>query len=568
MDRQKPRANLSVDGFSRPGFYLDGVSRPVRQLPKYEERPRPVLQPRANQDPNFTVQAPLRSIDQMLHRPENETIAAGETQKTSELPDINRQNGPSLLGSNLTPNAFSRPHHLPKRKSKFKRILKPAAISAAVIIVGFGIWFGSNIIGNIDKVFHGNVFSDAHALFSGSSLKESNGRINILLAGNSVDDPHHQGAALTDSIMVISYDPSTKSGFMLSIPRDLWVDIPTMGHQKINAAYLNKNFSSPGYPSGGMGQLEQIVQNDLGIPIDYEALIDYTAFRDAVNTVGGITVNISSPDPRGIYDPYTHLKLPNGNITLSGQQALDLARTRGDGPGSYGIPESDFTRTMYQREMLKALFKKALTVGVLSNPIKVASLFNSFGSNVQTDLSLGDVTSLLRVTGGLNLSQLHSVSYSYGGQNPLLKGYVAPDGEDALIPTAGLDNFSQLRSYFQQLTSSNPVKREAPTVTLLNGSDVSGLASREEKLLDAQGFDVVSIADASRTYRSTMIIDNSSGNKPASSMQLQKDIHGQVVTSSSGSQEANEASNYSSNFVVVMGQDWDQTTATGNPVQN
>ncbi|MGH7234130.1 MAG: LCP family protein, partial [Candidatus Saccharimonadales bacterium] len=300
----------------------------------------------------------------------------------------------------------------------------------------------------------------------------------------------------------------------------------------------------------------------------YEATIDYTALKDAVNTVGGITVDIQSSDPYGIYDSYTHLKLPNGEDTLTGQQALDLARSRGDGPGSYGIPDADFSRTQFQREMMVALMKKALSLGVLANPLKVTSLFSSLGNNITTNLSLGDVTTLLRLTGGVNLSSLQSTTYSYGGTNPLLVGYLAPNGEDALIPTLGIDDFANLQAYYQQLTSSNPIVQEGPSVTILNASSVVGLASREKTILEDQGFNVEVTADASTEYPASLIVDNTSGGKPAAATQLKKDIKGQSVTSTSGSAEAGEATNYSSDFVVVLGQDWDQTGATGQPVQN
>lgn len=128
--------------------------------------------------------------------------------------------------------------------------------------------------------------------------------------------------------MVVSLDTKNHTGFMLSIPRDLYVDLGgSWGHQKINAANEVSSFRQAGYPAGGMGQLEQVVQNELGIPIDYYALIDYTAFKDAVNAVGRITVTIQSSDPRGLYDAYTNLKLPNGQVTLTGNEALELARS-------------------------------------------------------------------------------------------------------------------------------------------------------------------------------------------------------------------------------------------------
>ena len=573
MNRQKLKGSQFSSGNRRPGYSIDGISRPVqasRPTSRFNDRrPTLVREPSAPypakpsyapaQAPEFNQPDTTRPVLTVSPPPAGQQSAAA----------VQNQ---SLIGSNQPPNAFSTNRHsAAKPKSKIRRVLKPALIGLMVAVLGFGIWFGTSIIGSINKVFHGNVFSDAHALISGAPLKESGGRINILLAGDSADDPNHQGASLADSIMVISYSPSSKSGFILSVPRDLWVNIPSMGHQKINAANDVANFSAPGLPSGGMGQLQQIVQNDLGIPIDYEALIDYTAFKDAVNTVGGITIDIQSPDPRGIYDAYTHLKLPNGEVTLSGQEALDLARARGDniaGDISYGLPNSDFDRTEHQRQMLEALFKKALSVGVLSNPIKIASLFSSFSNNVQTNLSLGSVISLIHLTGGLNLSRLQSVTYSYGGSNALLTNYLAPNGQEALIPAPGVDDFTQIKAYYQQLTSANPIAQEAPSITLLNASDVSGLAAREKVVLEAQGFNVLSIADTTRNYPTSLIVDNSNGQKPAASAQLAKDIKGQTVTSASSSTESEEAANYSSNYVVIMGQDWDSTPAGGNPIQN
>jgi LCP family protein required for cell wall assembly len=229
-------------------------------------------------------------------------------------------------------------------------------------------------------------------------------------------------------------------------------------YQKINAANADINFKAPGYPSGGMGQLEQIVQTDLGIPVDYYGLMDYGAFKDSVNAVGGVTINIQSPDPRGLYDPNTDLKLPNGQVTLNGQEALNLARARGDGYGSYGFPNSDFARTEHQRQLFIAVAEKAKTIGVVANPLKISSLFSALGNNFQTDLSLQEVLQLVQLTKNVNPAAVQSYTYPStvsGTSSPILKGYIDPGtGEDALIPTAGIGNYSQLAQYYKQLTSA------------------------------------------------------------------------------------------------------------------
>lgn len=586
MERQKPRAGQPIDGFNRdkyrPHQYIDGFYRSESQPAKTNSspnsaalpslRPRPIPYAKSYQVNGPKIQS--QSLESVISNAPNRRHDSNQVLTPQPAATLLPQLSPTTIENvvnqdNLAveqdPDKTSRSNKRFRLKYKPKKIAFLSSAALLLLVLGVGGWYAASLLNNVNKVFHGNVFSDAHALIGGTKLKESNGRINILLAGQQ--GVGSDEGPITDSIMVISVNPKTKKGFILSIPRDLWVYIPTMGHQKINAANDVASFSKPGYPSGGMGQLQQIVQKDLGIPIDYEALIDYTAFKDAVNAVGGITININSPDPRGLYDPYAHIKLPNGQVTLSGTQALNLARARGDGYGSYGFPNNDFSRTMYQRKMLKGLFAKATSIGVLTNPVKVTNLFSAFGSNVQTNLTLGDILSLVNVSSGINISNLRSVTYSFGGTNPLLMNYTDPvSGQEALIPSKGLDNFSQLQAFYRQLSSSNPIVQEVPTVTLLNASKVYGLAAREQKVLESQGFNV-SIGNASTEYPNSMIIDSTNGKKPAAAKQLESDIIGSVVTASNTSSEAQQANNYSSNFVVVMGQNWDNTTQTSKLVQ-
>lgn len=379
------------------------------------------------------------------------------------------------IGSTLStyrPNYFNqtpigRKSETPKRRRSYKKIFKRSFLAVFIVALLVGGWVGWKFYKN----FGG--WNGLLGLVHTTKLKgENTGRVNILLAGNSADDPGHSGANLTDSIMIISIDTRDNTAFMLSIPRDLYVSLPAgsvpdyTGHGKINQAILDSGFSQPGYPNGGMGNLEYVLSQDLGIPIDYYALIDYSAFRDAVNAVGGITVTINSPDGQ-LNDPsidwttngplVNHLY--NGVHTLNGEQALDLARARGDAYGSIGFEKSDFQRTADQRMMLTALEKKALSVGVLANPVKLGNLFDSVGKNVKTDLTLSDMHRVYDLSKNFS-GKPKSLSLSYGGNNPLLTSYTTYDGQSALIPTAGLDNFSQIQAYVQQVTavSASPAK--------------------------------------------------------------------------------------------------------------
>jgi LCP family protein required for cell wall assembly len=538
MEQKKRQTPVnSIDGFIRPNPKLRQLNRSRLNVGSSQ----PKVSDTSIVDPNGVKTKPITTPKPPI---------AGQP----EFPKYR-----SAYQSNQSVEPVKRPKQ--RRKWSFKRKALTSAMLIMLIGFGIGAWYGSAIIGSLDKAFHGNVFSDVHALVSSTTLKGQNqGRVNILLAGDSADDPGHQGSDLTDSIMILSINTKNHTGFMLSVPRDLWVDIPGWGHEKINAANDIKNFSAPGYPSGGMGQLQQIVQTDLGIPIDYYALIDYSAFKESVDAVGGIKIDIQSPDPRGIYDAYTHLKLPNGEVELNGQEALDLARARGDdvsGDISYGLPNSDFDRTEHQRQMLVALAQKAENIGVLADPIKVSQLFNAFGSNINTNLNLQDMISLMKITKGMDISHLQSLTYSYGGSNSLLTDYTSPDGQESLAPTEGVDNFGQLQQYYQQLTSNNPVVRESPTVVVLNGSTTDNLAHKEATMLSSEGFNVEGVTDAENEYPSSMIVDLTNGQKPASKQLLQTLLPKDTTTATTDTTpaEATEAEGYTSNFVVILGQD-------------
>lgn len=454
-----------------------------------------------------------------------------------------------------------------RKKSTKKKVILRSILVMFLIVFGVGGYLGVKALSTLNSIFHGNIISDATAAFNETPLKgEENGRVNILLAGDSVDDPNHAGANLTDSILLLSIDTQNHSAFLLSIPRDLWTYIPGLSsYQKINTANTVSNFHQSGYPSGGMGELEQIIQTQLGIPVDYYGLMDYGAFKDSVDAVGGVTINIQSSNPRGLYDPYTNLKLPNGIVNLDGEEALNLARARGDGPGSYGFPDSDFDRTDHQRELFLAVASKAKTLGVLANPVKISDLFSALGNNLQTDLSLQNVLRLIQITKNISLTNIQSYAFSSTlsstTPNPILMNYTDPSsGEEALIPSAGIGDFGQLTQYYQQLTSDNPVVKEAPSVVILNASNVNGLASAQRTTLQSKGFNVSAIADANNEYPGTMIVDNTKGTKPNSLKFLQQMYQGTTVTSQSTSTEATEAQGYTADFVVILGQNWQSAT--------
>lgn len=444
----------------------------------------------------------------------------------------------------------------PKKPWTWQRITKWSSLAAACLVLLCGSWVGWKLYRNASKITHNNNPFHLLSVFKPVPLKSQDGRVNVLVAGDSADrNDGGGGGDLTDSIMVLSIDTKNHNAFMLSIPRDLWVNIPGMGHSKINAANTNTSFGASGLPSGGMGQLQQVVQQNLGITIDYYALVNYTAFKDTVNATGGITVNIQSPDPRGLYDPSPApgsgtplLKLANGPQNLNGDTALALARARGDNYRAYGFPASDFDRTEHQRQMLLALKTKATTAGVLTDPLKVGKLADAIGNNVHTDMQLNEVESLYSLTKGINNNNIQSFNIKdlVSGKN-LLMNYSTPTGQSALIPAAGIDDFGDIQAAIKKLLSSDPVIKEGANVVVLNGGNTAGLARTEGDTLAARGMNVAAVGSASKQYDTTTIVDLSKGKMPGTKQALQK-LYGNNVVASDP-----EAANYNADFVIILG---------------
>jgi len=342
---------------------------------------------------------------------------------------------------------------------KWKKAVKRLLIILAIILALSGLWLGWKFAANIIKVFGWGGLKD---IFHSQKLKgEDAGRVNILLAGNSADDPGHGGAELTDSIMLLSLNTKDKTGYIMSIPRDLYVNIPGNDYAKINETYPDgkrQNFNEDGYANGGMGLLEKVVAQNFGVTPNYYALVNYTALQQAVNAVGGITVTVTSTDPRGLYDPSLDLqtrqplvKLPNGPVNLDGRQALDLARARGDSYYSYGYANSDFTRTENQRKILLALKDKGTATSTLSNPVKLGQLFDSFGKNVETDFKTSELRRLYQLSKDIPTGKVTSASLNNANGQNLLTSYRTRSGQSALVPVAGIDDFTRIKAFIAGL---------------------------------------------------------------------------------------------------------------------
>ncbi len=343
-----------------------------------------------------------------------------------------------------------------KRRFGFKKALLLLFVIVLTPLLVIGIWDLKNASKASEKMFGSG---DITPLLVPGTLESTEGRTNILLVGYSVDDPEHAGAALTDSIMIVSLNKDKKSGYMLSVPRDLYVDIPDYGSAKINEAFQageNQEFSEEGYPTGGIGLLEKVITKNFDLELHYSVVINYSAVRDIVDALGGISVTIQSPDERGIYDPNFRpqeggpLKLANGVQEIDGQTALRLTRARGSTFGSYGFPRSDFNRTQNQQAVFAAI-KSELDWKLVLDPRLNDRVFDAIASNTKTDLELGETLPLFRLMRSVPDASLKQVNLSDVDKVNYLEGITTRSGQSALVPAAGTKDFSDIQALVKDL---------------------------------------------------------------------------------------------------------------------
>lgn len=212
-------------------------------------------------------------------------------------------------------------------------------------------------------------------------------RVNIALFG--LRGGEEDGCPnCTDTIMVLTVDPVTKTAGMLSIPRDMWVNIPGAGYSRINTAWaIGENARLPG---GGPQLAMQTVSQFIGVPIHYYVQVDFGTFVSFINLIGGIDVYVEERmvlDPEG--EGADHFVLKPGDYRhLTGKRALAYARCRHESQGCSG---GDVGRAKRQQQVILAIRDKVLEPEIFTSLITQApQLYAEFSSGVRTNLPLED----------------------------------------------------------------------------------------------------------------------------------------------------------------------------------
>ena len=252
-------------------------------------------------------------------------------------------------------------------------------------------------------------------------------RVNILLLGiRGEDDPH--GGLLADSLMLVSIKKSTGQVALISIPRDLYITIPgTALHEKINAVYAYGEKIKRG--SGGILYCKVVVSEISGLYIDYAISVNFEAFKETIDAIGGIDIYLDKPFVED--KQFTNeiiLNLPAGKNHLDGTTALYYVRSR--------YTTSDFDRMKRQQQVLLAVKERALSLGVLANPVKIYNLLGILGRNVRTDMGMPEIQEMIRLASTADTDNIITKVFDTSAEG-LLYSARADNGAYILLPVGG-----------------------------------------------------------------------------------------------------------------------------------
>ncbi len=486
------------------------------------------------------------------YHPSNVDIS-GATASQPLLPDGPRRRSfdagaHSKSGKSKPPKKQRRFFHRPK---SWKKFFARTGLTVLALLLLIGGYLGYQFYKTQKKVFSGG--GHAAAVCDGEIplnelKKEGDARVNILLVGTG--GPGHDGPDLTDTIIIASVDTLNKKVDLLSIPRDLWVQNSSGGVNKLNAIYPFAKDASNGKKlsdkeKDGLKVLDAKITSITGINIHYNALINFKAFKDSVNAVGGVKVNV----PETLYDPtiawennYNPVIAQKGIQKFNGAKALLYAKSR--------ETSSDFARSERQRLLLVALKDRVLSLGTYSNPVKISGLLNSLGNNVYTDFDLTSVNCLYKQMSQIPSSSIKSLDMVAPPNSLLTTDMIA--GQSVVIPKAGTFSYADIKTFVGSTLRDSALAKENANVMVLNGTSYASLATQEATILKAHGYKVGQVGNApSKNYQQTVIVDMRGGINKYTKHYLETRF-GVKVTSKLPD---NSISPGSADFVIILGTD-------------
>jgi len=357
------------------------------------------------------------------------------------------------------------------------KLLSKTAIVLAICIGIFAYFIVSRVARIYSKVYTSKSVTQV-------PLKKTEYSIALLGYGGGI----HEGTFLTDSIMVIHVDTLAKRAQLISVPRDLWVKIPTKSkkpfYSKINSVYqmglYTKNYPDVAFVAKdeqpGAQLVKRILSTVTGFPIDRYVAIDFDGFTKVVDLLGGVDVNVAvafddyeypidgketdlcGKQPEDLPElekiatespelafpcRYEHLHFDKGMITMDGKTALKFVRSR------HSLQDGgDFGRAARQQLFIEAVAKKALAIGSVP---KLLPLMDEVSNHVRSDISLSEMQKFGTEFFSMKEYSTQRVVLSLDN---VLKDTYSSDGQYILIPRSGMNNWSSVHTLISKVMAT------------------------------------------------------------------------------------------------------------------
>lgn len=372
-----------------------------------------------------------------------------------------------------------------------------AVLCGALVAAGLVHWG----LAKIDRSVVAGLVNDAAAAAEQASEQQGPELLNVLVVGNDSREgltaaerraygTGNYAGTRTDTIMLVQLELNGKGrGAVLSFPRDLLVTRCDGTEGKINAAYgigLERNGDGPSC-------LVETVADVTGVDINHYVEISFDGFVKVVDAIGGVGLYLNEP----LVDAKAHINLPAGCVELRGRDALGFVRAR--------YVDNDFGRIARQQRFLKETVREATDLGVLTNPSRLYRLIDAGASAVKTDEGL-DLAGMRRIAEGMRRLtagglQVHTVPAEASLSNGAW--FVVEHPKQAAQLYRSFRNGSVLRARGAEAASEAP---SLPSVTVLNTTGRTGLASAVSEFIQAEGFGVTEVGDDTPRLERTRVL--------------------------------------------------------------
>ena len=459
----------------------------------------------------------------------------------------------NLFGDRIETNEEDEPQkNKPKKKNFFRRHLKLTIFLVILLGIGGAVYFyGDRLISKLTGGKSGLVDLVKTVVSEKvTPLKmDAKGRTNIAIFGTSGYDMTgseghavHDGAQLTDSLMIMSVDQNAKNAVTMSLPRDLKVGREACYTGKINEVFACASNNGKNEEAGATAVMEELSKIS-GMEMHYYVHVNWGSLVQIVNVLGGITVTVDD-DINDYY--YTGIKMKAGVPTvLDGEKALGLARAR------HGSVGGDFTRGENQQKVLVAIKNKIAEKG-MDIPAMI-NLVNVLGDNLRTNVNIEEIKTAAKVFSNFNPANIASAPLTGLSGGDLVKNASFPVGGldiSFVIPSAGAQNYTKIQQYLESKIADYSDSPATSRILVLNGTNESGIAANEKLELEKAGFRVTGTGNAPKSDYTEKVLVYSLGNKEQTKQKLET-YYGISIKSANELPEGIDKTNY--DFVVIVG---------------